>query len=92
MKKYKLKFKIHTVIITAMFALLTGAVIIQSMQIAAHTSFLSHETDETLWNTKLIYACYNNKIYPCDEDGVSKWNEQNPDKAITPEYLRDPEY
>jgi ABC-type phosphate transport system substrate-binding protein len=88
---WKLKFKISTVVTTAMFTLLTVAVIVQSLQIAALTSFFSHEADGTLWNTKLIYACYNHKIYPCNESGVSRWNEQNPDKAITEAYLRDPE-
>lgn len=88
----KLKFKISTITTAAMFTLLTVAVIVQSLQIAALTSFFSHEADGTLWNTKLIYACYNHKIYPCDEGGVSRWSEQNPDQAITPEYLRDPEF
>ncbi|MNY08738.1 hypothetical protein D3C86_1416080 [compost metagenome] len=93
MKKYKskFKFKVSAVIITAMFTLLTGVAIVQSLQIAALSSLSSHEADGTLWNTKLIYACYNYDIHPCDDEGTSKWNEQNPDKAITEAYLRDPE-
>lgn len=92
MKKYKLKPKVSTIVITMMFIALTGAAIIQSLQINALASFYAHEQDGNLWNTKLIYACYNHKIYPCDDEGTSKWNEQNPDKAITEAYLRDPEF
>lgn len=90
MKKYK--FKVSAVVTTAMFFLLTAAIIVQSLQIAALKSFFSNEADGTLWNTKLIYACYNHKIYPCDNEGTSKWNKENPDKAITEAYLRDPEF
>jgi hypothetical protein len=92
MKKYKLKLKTSTVASTVMFIVLTGAVIVQSLQIAALSSFFTQEQNETLWNTKLIYACYNHKIYPCNDEGTSKWNEQNPDQAITPAYLRDPKF
>lgn len=90
MKKYK--FKISIIATTTMFIILTGVVIVQSLQIAALTSFLAHEQEARTWDTKLIYACYNHKIHPCDDEGTSKWNEQNPDKAITEAYLRDPEF
>jgi hypothetical protein len=88
----KLKFKISTVVTVAIFTILTGAIIVQSLQIAMLTSTLTHEQEMRTWDTKLIYACYNHKIYPCDDEGTSKWNEQNPDKAITEAYLRGPEF
>lgn len=91
MKKNIVKLKTGTIVTVAMFTILTSVVIVQSLQIAALSSFFNKEADGTLWNTKLIYSCYNHKVYPCDEQGVSKWNEQNPDKAITEAYLRDPE-
>ena len=92
MKKSQQKVNIRTIAIGAILIALTGTVIIQSLQIAALKSFFSHEADGTLWNTKLIYACYNHDIHPCDDEGVSKWNERHPDQAITPAYLRDPEF
>lgn len=76
----------------AMFAILTGAIVYQSLLIMALIDRGNTADRETLWNTKLIYACYNHKIYPCDEEGTSAWNEEHPNQAITPEYLRDPEY
>lgn len=91
MKKNKITLKTGTIITIAMFTILTSVAVVQSLQIAALSNFFSKEADETLWNTKLIYACYDHKIHPCGEEGISKWNEQNPDKAITEAYLRDPE-
>lgn len=92
MKKSKVKVTKSAIATIAALALLTGAVIYQFLLIDILIRSLSEEENKTLWNTKLIYACYNYKIYPCDDEGTSKWNEQNPDKAITEAYLRDPEY
>lgn len=92
MKQLKLKPKVSTLATITMFVLLTGAVIYQSLLIMVLIDRAKTVDRETLWNTKLIYACYNHKIYPCDDEGTSKWNEQHPDQAITPEYLRDPVY
>jgi hypothetical protein len=92
MKKSKVKVTKSAVATTAAFALLTGAVVYQFLLIDILTKSLSEEENKTLWNTKLIYACYNYRIYPCDDEGTSKWNEQNPDKAITEAYLRDPDF
>lgn len=89
MKKHKNKLIIISA--TILFIALTGAVIVQTLQIAALSSLLAHEQQARVWDTKLIYACYNHKIYPCDDEGISKWNEENPDQAITADYLRDPE-
>jgi hypothetical protein len=89
MKKHKLRIISISAII--LFLLLVGAVIVQSLQIAALSSLFTHEQQTRTWDTKLIYACYNHKIYPCDDEGVSKWNEQHPHEAITSEYLRNPE-
>jgi hypothetical protein len=92
MKKSKVKVTKSAIATIAAIALLTGAVIYQFLLIDILIRSLNEEENKTLWNTKLIYACYNYKIYPCDDEGTSKWNEQNPDKAITEAYLRDPEY
>lgn len=92
MKKNKMKFTKSVITTAATLALLTGAVIYQFLLIDVLINRLNEEENKTLWNTKLIYACYNYKIYPCDDEGTSKWNEQNPDKAVTEAYLRDPEF
>lgn len=91
MKKNKMKFSKSNIAIAAALILLTGAVIYQSLLINVLIDRANDEESKTLWNTKLIYACYNYEIHPCDDEGTSKWNEQNPDKAITEAYLRDPE-
>lgn len=92
MKKNKLKFTKSAIATIATLTLLAGAVIYQFLLIDVLINRLNAEEDKTAWNTKLIYACYNHKIYPCDGEGTAKWNEQNPDKAITEAYLRDPEF
>lgn len=92
MKKNKIQITKNTIAIAMAFTLLTGAVVYQFLLIDALVDRVDKEEKSTLWNTKLIYACYNYKIYPCDDEGTSKWNEQNPDKAITEAYLRDPEF
>ncbi|MFZ2836360.1 MAG: hypothetical protein WAZ21_03495 [Candidatus Saccharimonadales bacterium] len=91
MKKNKMKFSKSTIAIAAALILLTGAVIYQFLLINVLIDRANDEESKTLWNTKLIYACYNYEIHPCDDEGTSKWNEQNPDKTITEAYLRDPE-
>lgn len=91
MKKNKMKFSKSTIAIALALTLLTGAVIYQFLLINILTDRANDEESKTLWNTKLIYACYNYEIHPCDDEGTSQWNEQNPDKAITEAYLRDPE-
>lgn len=91
MKKNKMKVSKSTIAIAVAFTLLTGAVIYQFLLINVLIGRANDEERKTLWNTKLIYACYNYEIHPCDDEGTSKWNEQNPDKAITEAYLRDPE-
>lgn len=85
------KSKIISVSTIILLLLLVGIAIIQSLQITALSNLLAHEQQARTWDTKLIYACYNHKIYPCDDEGTSKWNEEHPNEAITPEYLRDPE-
>lgn len=90
MKKYK--SKLIPIANIVLFIILTGAVIVQSLQIAALTHMIANERQARTWDAKLIFACYNNKVYPCDEETISKWNEQNPNKAITEAYLRDPEF
>lgn len=90
MKKYLSKYT--RVIITVVFVILIGAVAVQSALISALFGQLTHEQSARVWDTKLIYACYNNEIHPCDDSGVSEWNKQNPDKAITTDYLRSPEF
>lgn len=92
MKKNKIKFTKSTIATIAATALLTGVVAYQFLIIDVLTSRLNQEEEKTLWNTKLIFACYNYKIYPCDDEGTTKWNEQHPDKAITGAYLQDPEF
>ena len=92
MTKTALKYKKGTIATAIAFVLLTGAVLYQFLLINVLVDRINDKETETLWNTKLIYACYNYKIYPCDDNGVSKWNQDNPNKTITPEYLRDPEY
>jgi hypothetical protein len=92
MKKNKLKFTKSSIATIAALTLLTGAVIYQFLLIDVLINRFNAEESKTIWNTKLIYACYNYKIYPCDDEGTSKWNEQNPDKAITESHLRDPEF
>lgn len=64
----------------------------QSLHISALTNTLANEQRSRIWDTKLIYACYNHKIQPCDDENVSIWNEQHPSEAITEAYLRDPEF
>lgn len=91
MKKNKMKVSKSTIAAAVALTLLTGAVIYQSLLINVLIDRANDEESKTLWNTKLIYACYNYEIHPCDDEGTSKWNEQNPDKAITEAYLRDPE-
>lgn len=86
MKKYK--SKLVRVLAAILFLGLITMVIIQSMQISVLSNLLTHEKQSRTWDTKLIYSCYNYEIHPCDDAGVSKWNEQNPDKAITESYLR----
>lgn len=90
MKKYKSKLNI--IVITILFIILTSVIIIQSLHIAALSSTQTNEQRARIWDTKLIYACYNYKIQPCDDKNVTIWNEQHPDKAITEAYLRDPEF
>lgn len=92
MKKNKLKFTKSTIATAVILTLLVVTVTCQSLLIYVLIDRVEDEEVKSLWNTKLIYACYNYKIYPCDDDGTSKWNEQNPDKAITEAYLRDPEF
>lgn len=91
MKKNKTKLSKSTIAAAIALTLLTGAVIYQFLLINVLIDRANDEESKTLWNTKLIYACYNYEIHPCDDEGTSKWNEQNPDKAITEAYLRDPE-
>lgn len=91
MKKNKMRFSKNAIAIAVALTLLTGAVIYQFLLINVLIDRANDEESKTLWNTKLIYACYNYEIHPCDDEGTSKWNEQNPDKAITEAYLRDPE-
>jgi ABC-type phosphate transport system substrate-binding protein len=88
----KNKVEINRITITATFAILVVAVIVLSAAVMFLGGTLAHEKEARTWDTKLIYACYNNKIYPCNEDGVAKWNEQYPEKAITSEYLRNPNF
>jgi hypothetical protein len=92
MKKNTMKITKGAIAAAVALALLTGAVIYQFLLVNVLINRVDNEESKTLWNTKLIYACYNYKIYPCDDEGTSKWNEQNPDKAITEAYLRDPEF
>lgn len=86
-----MKFKKSAIATAAALTILTGAVIYQFLLIYVLVNHLKEEENKTLWNTKLIYACYNYKIYPCDDEGTSKWNKENPDKAITEAYLRNPD-
>lgn len=90
MNKYKIKRR-HIIIVTV-FTILVAAVIVLGIALEFIGGTVEHEKEARTWDTKLIYACYNNKIYPCNEDGVSKWNEQHPEKAITSEYLRNPNF
>jgi hypothetical protein len=90
MNKYKIKPS-HIIIFTV-FAILLAAVIALGAALVFIGGIVEHEKEARTWDTKLIYACYNNRIYPCSEDGVSRWNEQHPDKVITSEYLRNPNF
>jgi hypothetical protein len=92
MKKKEMKVTKSAIATIATLTLLTGAVIYQFLLIDVLINRLNAEENKTTWSTKLIYACYNYKIHPCDDEGTSRWNEQNPDKAITEAYLRDPEF
>jgi len=89
MKKHKSRIISISAII--LFLLLVAVIIMQSLQIAALSNLVTREQRARTWDTKLIYACYNYKIHPCDDEGTSRWNEQHPDEAITPEYLLDPD-
>jgi len=88
----KNKLKIRQIIIATTLIVQTMAVIVLGVALTLLGGTVAHEKEARTWDTKLIYACYNNKIYPCDEEGVSKWNNQYPDQAITSKYLRDPQF
>ena len=106
MKTTDFKSKLKPIITIAVFILLIITIIVQAISVLslkekyntldAQSIFLGdqfmHEKRDRIWGIKLIYACYNNKIYPCDDKAVTEWNEQNPDKAITAEYLQSLEY
>lgn len=92
MKKSKVKVTKSAFTSAVALILLAVAVIYQFLLIDTLIRTHNEEEARTVWNTKLIYACYNYKIYPCDDEGTSKWNNQNPDKAITAAYLRDPDF
>ena len=70
------------------FIIIGLLLVAQFVFIFAMVNEMSRQNRERVWDTHLIYACYNNDIHPCDDSGVSKWNESNPDKAITESYLR----
>lgn len=86
------KAKILHIAIASTLITLTVAVIVLSAALTYLGGVVAHEKEARTWDTKLLYACYNNRIYPCDDEGVAKWNEQSPSKAITSEYLRDPQF
>lgn len=90
MKTPKAKPIVKVSIIVIVFALLAAVISAQYSSISFLTDQVMYEKRARIWDTKLLYACHNYKIYPCDEEGVSTWNKQNPDKAITEAYLLDP--
>lgn len=70
------------------FIVVAALLTVQFTLIFALSSQLGHQNQQRLWDTRLIYACYNYDIHPCDDAGVTKWNEANPDKAVTAAYLQ----
>lgn len=89
MNKSKIKISKSTIAAAVLLVLLISAIIYQFILINVLVTSMNDDERKDLWNTKLIYACYNYDIHPCDDEGTTKWNEQHPDKAITEAYLRD---
>ncbi len=71
-------------------SLLTVALVFVSFYLFALAQGVSKLEQQTTWNTKLIWACHDYAIRPCDDASVTKWNEQNPDRTISDDWLRTP--
>lgn len=82
--------KVKKLLMPIAVILLLVVTIIQFTIVQGLATVVQHHEESRVWDTKLLYACYNYKIQPCDDNGVTEWNKNNPEKAITKAYLRDP--
>lgn len=67
---------------------ITIAVILAFFYIFVFTKEVARLAQLTAWNMKLIYACHAHDIRRCDDANVTEGNKQNPERAITVDWLR----